>query len=101
MKYTIRQHGQLTQIDCELGSGRFDKNGREIIEGDKVKTPDGEIVKVRAENGVIGLAVYEAKDCHPYLTKGGQGRRRNPFLALLYIFGDKLEVVGRHVEDKQ
>lgn len=34
MKHTIRQKGQLTQIDCELGSGVFDKNGREVFEGD-------------------------------------------------------------------
>lgn len=37
MKHTIRQHGQLVQIDCELGSGVLDKNGREIFEGDIVR----------------------------------------------------------------
>lgn len=37
MKHTIRQNGQLTQIDCELGSGIFDKHGKEIFEGDIVK----------------------------------------------------------------
>lgn len=41
MIHTIRQHGQLTQIDCELGSGFFDKNGKEICEGDKVKIWQG------------------------------------------------------------
>ena len=30
MKHTIRQHGQLTQIDCELGSGIFDANDKEM-----------------------------------------------------------------------
>ena len=46
MKHTIRQHGQLTQIDCELGSGMIDKNGREIIEGDIVerRNPNGKIL---------------------------------------------------------
>lgn len=34
MKHTIRRYGQLEQIDCELGSGIFDKNGKEICEGD-------------------------------------------------------------------
>lgn len=37
MKHTIRRNGQLEQIDCELGSGVYDKNGVEIIEGDLLK----------------------------------------------------------------
>lgn len=36
MKHNIRINGEVKTIDCELGSGIFDKNGREIFEGDKV-----------------------------------------------------------------
>lgn len=37
MKHTIRQNRQLTQIDCELGSGILDKNGKEISDGDRIQ----------------------------------------------------------------
>lgn len=37
MKHNIRINGQEQELDCELGSGILDKNGREIFEGDKVK----------------------------------------------------------------
>ena len=36
MKHNIRINGSVTQIDCELGSGIFDKHGKEIFEGDRV-----------------------------------------------------------------
>lgn len=36
MKHNIRINGQIKEIDCNLGSGRIDKNGREVFEGDKV-----------------------------------------------------------------
>lgn len=55
MKHTIRQHGQLTQIDCELGSGLKDKNGVEIIEGDRVLQSDGNCLVVTFKHGVLGL----------------------------------------------
>ena len=37
MKHNIRINGEVKEIDCEIGSGILDKNGREIFEGDRVK----------------------------------------------------------------
>ncbi|MBR0061838.1 MAG: hypothetical protein IJP68_10215 [Selenomonadaceae bacterium] len=91
MKHTIRINGAVKKIDCQLGSGILDKNGREIFEGDKVKTPDGVSSKVEFENGVIGLPTYESQDIR-LLVQGGH-RRRNAFLAPLYIFRELLEIV--------
>ena len=77
MKHTICQHGQLTQIDCELGSGIFDKNGKEIFEGDIVEDSDGERSPVYFHDAAFFLS-------HDRLLGD-------------YIISD-LEVVG-HVED--
>lgn len=105
MKHSIRQRvinqyglpvTKIETVNGELGSGILDKNGIEIFVGDKVKTPDGEILKVEFENGVIGLPTYESQK-NRSMVSGGQ-RRRNAFLAPLYIFREQLEVV-EHVED--
>lgn len=86
MKHTIRQYGQLTQIDCELGSDIRDKHGKEIIEGDRVRalTPDGDydIGQVAWDNGTF------------IWTEKGSGWSTE----LNSIALDELEIVG-HVGD--
>ena len=37
MKHNIRINGVIKEIDCELGSGRLDCEGKEIFEGDKLE----------------------------------------------------------------
>ena len=51
MKHNIRINGEVKEIDCELGSGIFDKNGKEIFEGDRVKRFGGEPYTVRFHSG--------------------------------------------------
>lgn len=47
MKHNIRIKGEVQELDCELGSDILDKNGREIFEGNKVKTKaiEGEFIR--------------------------------------------------------
>lgn len=84
MKHTIRQNGQITQIDCELGSGIFDKNGIEIFEGDIIH--DWAVDKVVIfRRGCLML--IDEKDLPNWQTCGGTALN-----ALL--FPKFLEVVG-------
>lgn len=82
MKHTIRQHGQITQIECEFGSGLFDKNGREIIEGDIINNGVNTL-PVKFSNGSL-LAFFN-----------GEG------IGLYQHFCDGFEVVGHVEDDKQ
>ena len=50
MKHNIRINGEIKAVDCDLGSGILDKNGREIFEGDKVR------IKFYADMGAISLS---------------------------------------------
>lgn len=84
MKHTIRQNGQITQIDCELGSGIFDKNGVEIFEGDLVTSTVNPWIKRRKvffDNGEFKVLAHDDFG----------------YYALTKNLAETLEVVG-HVE---
>lgn len=83
MIHNIRQGGVIKQIDCELGSGVKDDNGREIIEGDKVKAlPSG------GKKPLIYTCIYSDSTFWLFYLKGKYREAR----ALLSSY-DQLEVV--------
>lgn len=40
MKHHIKINGEIKNIDCEISSGKLDKNGREIFEGNHIRTSE-------------------------------------------------------------
>lgn len=59
MKHNIRINGQIQTLECELGSGIFDKNGREIFEGDKVRYDDGDVDTIIFGDGQFYLNEHD------------------------------------------
>lgn len=51
MKHNIRINGEVKELDCQLGSGVLDVNGREILEGHKVKNEYGDCGYVFLQKG--------------------------------------------------
>ena len=61
MKHRIRINGEVKEMDFELGSGIYDKNGREIFEGDNVLNHKDFIDVAEFKDGAIclrGSALY-------------------------------------------
>ena len=82
MKHNLKlPNGTIKAVDCKLGSGIFDKNGKEIFEGDIV-TNGRHNLPVKFINGAM-LIFDERK---------GEGYDINPH------FAQGFEVVG-HVDD--
>ena len=72
MKHNIRIKGEEQELDCELGSGILDKNGREIFEGDKVNFMDGYIgVVSRNKYGEFIFKNDRDNECSVYMFRAG------------------------------
>ena len=94
MKHNIRQrqldkNGLMTtkivKVEGELGSGRFDKNGKEIFEGDKVKA------RTSYGNNEVGVVKF---DTGTFMWEAASGWATELDSGEVY----ELEVVG-HAED--
>lgn len=83
MIHTLRINGAVKEFDCELGSGVKDDNGREIIEGDKVKALPG-----GGKKTLIYTCIYSESTFWLSYAKGKYREVR----ALLSSY-DQLEVV--------
>ena len=71
MKYRIRINGEIKEIDCELGSGVLDKNGREIFEGDTIryynKSSTGKILF--SQGNFCVTRMVNGVECLPFLLE--------------------------------
>lgn len=84
MKHNIRINGEIKEIDCELGSGIFDKNGNEIFEGDRVK--------VNTANAHNKFAIVAFHDCAFWLMVTDNSREAD--VGALPVASHQIEVVG-------
>lgn len=78
--------GTIEAVDCKLGSGVFDKNGKEIFEGDIIRHgfDRKDTAVVTFQNGAFRFAFYFGDKTYTEVPPK---------------FASTFEVIGRHVND--
>lgn len=73
MKHNLKlPDGTIKAVECKLGSGIFDKHGKEIFEGDRV-TNGRHKFPVKFINGALYIfdeSKGEGYDINPHFTQG-------------------------------
>ena len=71
MKHNIRINGEVKEVDCQLGSGILDKNGREIFEGDTIRYYNGSSTgKILFSQGNFCVTrMVNGVECLPFLLE--------------------------------
>ena len=86
LKHNIRINGVVKEIDCELGSGILDKNGKEIFEGDfvLVKSLDEYLrCRVGFKHGMFPLRRYISGWFNGWASIGGAHACNNTLLEIV------------------
>lgn len=66
MKHNIKlPDGTIKAVDCKIGSGVFDRNGKEIFESDRVKLAGEGVFSVAFVDGALVIGDYYLDGIRP------------------------------------